>query len=327
LRDVKLWAGCGVIEKPRIGLCTYSCYRAWAALAAGAAGVPFRDGPSFYDYARKLGAAGVQCEIGTLSLDEARSFRDHVERTGGYFEGDIALPKSAADLPAFDHALQLVGAAGGSVARCYFTLKRRYEAWASMAAFTAFAQRCERRLELAEPLLRQHRMKLAVENHKDFTAAEQVAMLRKLGSEWVGINVDTGNNLALLEDPHEAIETLAPLAFSVHLKDMAMQPYNDGFLLSEVPLGRGCLDLPRVMQTLLKANPALRFNLEMVTRDPLRVPCLRDDYFIAMPERRVFVEKVMSRAKPCDVPSIAGLSWEEQLRDEELNNRECLSWK
>jgi len=33
---------------------------------------------------------------------------------------------------------------------------------------------------------------------------------------------------------------------SVHFKDMAVQPADDGFRLSEVPLGTGALDLPRI---------------------------------------------------------------------------------
>ena len=43
-----------------------------------------------------------------------------------------------------------------------------------------------------------------------------------LGSEHVGVCLDTGNNVALLEDPMEVVETLAPLAFTTHIKDMAV---------------------------------------------------------------------------------------------------------
>ncbi len=43
----------------------------------------------------------------------------------------------------------------------------------------------------------------------------------------------------LLEDPYEVIETLAPLAVSTHIKDMALDRHADGFLLAETPLRAG----------------------------------------------------------------------------------------
>ena len=48
--------------------------------------------------------------------------------------------------------------------------------------------------------------------------------------------VDTGNNISLLDDPMELIEGLAPYAISTHIKDMGVEPWKDGFLLSELPL-------------------------------------------------------------------------------------------
>ena len=80
----------------------------------------------------------------------------------------------------------------------------------------------------------------------------------------------------------QIIEAYAPFAFSVHLKDMAFEEYGDGFLLSEVPLGRGFLSISRVVEILRKANPAVQLNLEMITRDPLRIPCLTDAYWATM---------------------------------------------
>jgi len=180
-------------------------------------------------------------------------------------------------------------------------------------------------------VLRKHRLTLAVENHKDLTADEQVAVMRKIASEWVGVLVDTGNNLALLEDPNETIAALAPFAKSVHLKDMAVQPYADGFLLSEVVLGEGLVDLKRITAALTKANPQIVFNLEMATRDPLRVPCLTDNYWITFPERKAThlaaaMERVKSNPPKHAVPKVSGKPVDVVLAEEEANNRECLKW-
>ena len=74
------------------------------------------------------------------------------------------------------------------------------------------------------------------------------------------------------------------MAFTTHFKDMGVEEYREGFLLSEVPLGTGVLDLPRVIRTLRAAHPEIRFNLEMITRDPLEVPCLAVVYWATFPD-------------------------------------------
>ena len=62
---------------------------------------------------------------------------------------------------------------------------------------------------------------LAIENHKDWRVDELVDILRRLKSGHVGVCVDFGNSIALLEDPMEVVEAMAPFAFTTHVKDMA----------------------------------------------------------------------------------------------------------
>ena len=119
-------------------------------------------------------------------------------------------------------------------------------------------------------MVARHGVRLAVENHKDWRADELIALLKRLGNDHVGVCLDTGNSIALLEDPMDVVEALAPWAFTTHFKDMGLEEYRDGFLLAEVPLGTGVLDLPRVVRTLRAAAPDLHFNIEMITRDPLQ---------------------------------------------------------
>ena len=260
----------------RIGICTFSCHQHWKAVQAKHPGVKFTDAIGFYRYARALGAAGVQTPLRSREPAVAREIRAQVDKDGGYYEGELRLPNTPADVAGFDEDVRLLREAGAAVARSVFMGGRRYEVFKSADDFRKFHAQAERSLGLAEPVLRKHRLTLAMENHKDLTTDELLALMRKVSSEWVGVLVDTGNNVALLEDPQETAAALAPFARSVHLKDMAVQPHADGFLLSEVPLGEGFLDLARITAVLAKANPGIAFNLEMATRDPLRVPCLTD---------------------------------------------------
>jgi sugar phosphate isomerase/epimerase len=182
-------------------------------------------------------------------------------------------------VPKFEQEVIQAKEAGASVLRTVTSGGRRYEVFHSPAEVQAFQKNAIVSLQLAEPVLRKHKVKLAVENHKDWRAAELATALKKFGSEWVGVTLDFGNSISLVEDPMEVVETLAPFVFSTHVKDMGVEMYTDGFLLSEVPLGKGLLDLPKIVAICKKHNPAVAFNLEMITRDPLEIPCLKSDYW------------------------------------------------
>jgi sugar phosphate isomerase/epimerase len=319
------------VAKARIGLCTFSCHQHWKAVNAKVDEVRFTNALTFYRYARELGAEGAQTSLRSTDLAVAKQMRALAEESGGYYEADVRLPKSEADLAAFETEVRLARAAGAGVARAVFMGERRYEVFKSMDDFRRFEAQVEKTLALMEPVARRHGLKVAIENHKDHTADELAAHLRRLGSEWVGALVDTGNNVSLCEDPYEAIATLAPFAMSVHFKDMAVQPGDGGFLLSEVPLGAGALDLPRIIATLVKANPRLVFNLEMATRDPLRVPCLTDGYFVTFPEHKAkrldaTMQWVQANPPKQPPPKVSGKTTAQILAEEEANNRASLGW-
>lgn len=308
-------------EKSRLGICTFSCHQRWKLTQP-------TNAADFYRYARELGAEGVQSPLRGC---EPKTIRDLVEQTGGYYEGELRLPKTESDLAAFEAEVRQTREAGASVARAVFTNGRRYEAFPTLEAFRAFHEQAQQTLALIEPTLKKHRLKLAIENHKDHTTEELVGMMKVISSEWIGVLVDTGNNLALLEEPHAAVEALAPFALSVHLKDMAVQASDDGFLLSEVPLGSGFLDLTRMIAALRKANPGIVINLEMATRDPLRIPCLTDGYFATFPKRKAThldaAMKLMKANPPKQPPpTVSGKATAQVLAEEETNNRQGLAW-
>ena len=186
-------------------------------------------------------------------------------------------------------------------------------------------------LTLAEPVLKKHGVRLAVENHKDCRAAELVDLVKRISSQYVGICVDTGNSIALLEEPMAVVEALAPWAVSVHLKDMAVKEYEEGFLLSEVPLGDGFLDLKAMVAVLRKAASRIRFSLEMITRDPLKIPCLTGKYWATMgsvPGRDLArtLAAVRANTPKEPLPRVAHLSQEERLKLEDDNVKKCLAY-
>jgi hypothetical protein len=150
-------------------------------------------------------------------------------------------------------------------------------------------------------------------------------------SEYLGVCLDFGNNIALLDDPINVTEMLAPFTIATHVKDMGVEWFNDGFLLSEMVLGQGFLDLPRMISLIRQSRPTTRFSLEMITRDPLQVPCLTDKYWVAFPDRNgVFLARTMQLVQryksTTPLPRISGLSPEAQLQAEQENVRASMQY-
>jgi len=100
-------------------------------------------------------------------------------------------------------------------------------------------------------------IKLAVENHIDFTSDEILQLLMEVDSEYFGLNFDTGNFLRLLDDPIAGMEKLAPYVLATHVKDL-MPDKNakptDWHFFAGVPVGKGLIDNQALAQLLHKAN-------------------------------------------------------------------------
>ena len=320
-------------EKPsatRMGVVIHSYgIRGGAPVAAGE--TRFSDPIIFLEHCVKLGAGGVQVSIGVKDKEYIARLRAITEKLGAYLEGIVSLPRDKADVSRFDDELRTAREAGVTVVRCAILGGRRYETFDTTESFQQFKQQAYEKVGLAEPVAAKHGVRLAIENHKDWRIDELLDILNRASSRHVGVCIDTGNSIALLEDPHEVVDAYAKWAFTTHFKDMGVQEYADGFLLSEVPLGTGFLDMKRIVTTLRKARPDIRFNLEMMTRDPLKVPCLTEKYwatFETLPGRHLAdaLTRVRRNAAKEALPVISGLPPQTKIDREEDNVRKCFSY-
>jgi 3-oxoisoapionate decarboxylase len=311
--------------RTRLGIVVYSYAIRRAAEPAGR----LHDPLGFVEHCQAMGFGGVQINLGVRDREYCARLRERVANAGMYLEGIIRLPHEHGEVERFEREIETARASGVEVLRTALLDGRRYETFRTAEDFRRFRERSRETLTLARPLAERHRVRLAVENHKDWRAAELAELLRWARSPQLGACVDTGNNLALLEAPEETVEALAPFAFTSHLKDMAVAEYREGFLLAEVPLASGFLDLPQLIGALRRANPAIRFNLEMITRDPLRVPCLAPIYWNTLeelPARRLAeaLARVRTHASPQGLPRVTTLEPAQRLEREEDNLRRCL---
>jgi sugar phosphate isomerase/epimerase len=316
------------LRQKRLGLVVHSYWQRWHGQRATAARPPFGSELDALRHVRELGAGSFQITVKGWSGEFADAMRAEAEAAGMKLEASLDLPRDAADAVRFEAEVRIARRAGMAILRTWIG-GRRYEDFSTRAEFEAFKARAQLGLELAEPIVRRHGVRLAAENHKDFHAPELVAMLARLGSERLGVCLDFGNNLALLEDPIAAVETLAPLTLTTHIKDLAVQESPDGFRMAEVPLGEGMLDLPRMLAIVERANPDVEHHLEMITRDPLEIRCRTEGYWATFPDKpRSELDRTLAlvRAHAALVlPSMTGLTPDEILAREEENNRRCFA--
>ena len=159
-----------------------------------------------------------------------------------YVEIQTFLPRE--DPAVFEQAVKVAKEAGATSLRVVCLLGRRYEMFETLADWRTAVAGFHHQIAVAVPIVEKYRMPLGIENHKDWRVDEQVALLERYSSELLGVSLDTGNNLTVLDDPMETVEKLAPYTVNVHFKDMAVEETADGFRISEVPLGEGMLDMP-----------------------------------------------------------------------------------
>lgn len=315
----------------RLGIGMHSYGEQWKLAKETPERARFHDALTFLEYAHSLGAGGVQVAIGAKDADYTKRLRTRAEALGIFLESQTSLPKDENDVARFESEVVAAKNSGATVMRTAMLSGRRYETFDSAEAFKRFAAQSWKSLALAEPVLQRRQLRLAIENHKDWLVEELLGLLRRINSDRVGICVDIGNSIALLEDPMEVVEAYAPFAVSTHIKDMGVSECAEGFLLSEVPLGEGFLNLRAMIATLRRASPQVRFNLEMITRDPLIVPCLTQKYwatFVDAPASRLAraLGAVHEHASKAPLPRVAGLSAPERLKAEDDNVRKCLAY-
>ena len=285
-----------------------------------------KDAYEFLEHCHDLGAAGIQIALN----GDMTKIRTRAEQYEMYVEAMVPLPHSS-DTAAFEDALKNAQAAGAVALRAACLGTRRYETFSSLADWQTFVAKSHASVETALPLLERYKIPLGLENHKDWTADEMAALFERYSSEYLGACLDFGNNIALLDDPVYVIEKLAPYTVTTHVKNMAVAPYEDGFLLSEVLLDEGFLDLPKLLSRVHQARPSARLSLEMITRDPLPVPCLTDKYWITFGDRNgrylARTLKLVEKEKQSQpLPRVSQLSHEEQLKLEDRNVSACLRY-
>ncbi len=228
----------------------------------------------FLDRAHALGAEGVSLECCYLPEPTdafLASLRERLEALGiepvwawGHPNGlgSGTLPEAAEDLVRHLDAARRVGARVMRI--CGGGRRTRPATWAEHKAKLVPLLR-----RLCGPAERTG-VVMAIENHIDLLAEEMAELIDAVGSPWLGVCLDTGNNLRMSEDPMAVARRLAPFARATHVKSLAAHqgdPKTFGFWPS-VPLGEGLIDVAEVVRLLRQADYRGLLAVEIDYLDP-----------------------------------------------------------
>jgi sugar phosphate isomerase/epimerase len=106
-------------------------------------------------------------------------------------------------------------------------------------------EKLTRQLSDAVKVAEKYNIKMAVENHIDFTPGEILKLIQDVNSPFLGMNFDSGNFLRLMADPVKALKMLAKHVLSTHIKDLkpvkGVSP-DEWYFFACTPVGDGLVD-------------------------------------------------------------------------------------
>jgi len=123
-------------------------------------------------------------------------------------------------------------------------------------------------------------VKLAVENHGgDLQAREMKGMIEAVGRDVMGVCLDSGNPVWMLEDPHMTLEMLIPYAETCHVRDSAVWKVPEGIAVRWVNMGEGNVDIDNWIRSFIQAKPGLPIIFENLVSGAPRVHRIYDSAF------------------------------------------------
>jgi 3-oxoisoapionate decarboxylase len=100
------------------------------------------------------------------------------------------------------------------------------------------------------PELKSKKIRLAIENHDRLKAREFEKIIQSVGSEMVGICLDSVNSMGAGEGFETVCDILIPITFNLHVKDFVIfrASHKMGFTIEGRPAGQGMLNLPELFE-------------------------------------------------------------------------------
>jgi sugar phosphate isomerase/epimerase len=112
-----------------------------------------------------------------------------------------------------------------------------------------------------------YKINLAIENHDRFKARDFEKIVQSVGSEWVGICLDSVNSMGAGEGFEEVSRILLPYTINLHIKDFTIRrvSHKMGITIEGSPAGKGMLNIKDIVESLNKFKRCRSAILELWT--------------------------------------------------------------
>ncbi len=125
-------------------------------------------------------------------------------------------------------------------------------------------------------------VKIAVENHSgDMQARELRDLIESAGREFVGACLDAGNPVLALEDPHLALDVLAPYVLTSHFRDTTIWKTGTGAAAAWRRMGDGNIGMEDYLRAYLQKCPGRPVSLEIIVSGPRYFPYHQPEFWHA----------------------------------------------
>jgi sugar phosphate isomerase/epimerase len=266
------------------GVCTFSFQKLRRPEAAAGYGIPCPgtfDGMIDLAVQYGLGVAEASLPPDTPPAEAAR-LRERSEEAG------IRLVLAGGSTSPLETLIPLAAALGARTLRLTISSILEGDRRAvGQAGWEEMRAACARRLKEARPLAEEYGVAMAVENHQDADSDDLLWICEQVGGDHVGVNLDTGNPLAVGEGPVEFAARIAPFLKNAHLKDYRMHCTSSGYRLVRCPVGEGVVDFPALFRLFAEEAPEATCSIELGATRARHIRLFEDDYWAHYPPRPV----------------------------------------
>jgi len=242
------------------------------------------------DYAAKFGVRTVHFSeirfLGSLDDGHVREVGEHARRLG--IELEIGMRSICPTSTAFDRnagtaeeqllrVMRAAKIAGSRLVRCFlgtFNDRRTPGGIEARIRDTVAVLRSVRAQALDMGL------RIAVENHAgDMQSRELKSLIEAAGPDFAGACYDSGNPCWVLEDPHSALETLAPYVLTSHIRDSYLWNDAEGTQVNWTRMGEGNVDIGQLLRRFLELCPGKAMSLEVIVMGPRAYPWRKPEFW------------------------------------------------
>ncbi len=188
------------------------------------------------------------------------------------------------------------------------------------AGWSGHMQALAGRLNEVLPTAHELGLCIAVENHQDATSNDLLELWEMTGnSPAYGVTLDTGNPLAVGEDPVQFTKNISHIIRHVHMKDYTLHYAPNGYRLVRCAAGDGVIDFAEILEIVRSNGHDVLPALEVAAQATRTIPMLEREWWNHYPEMHFqkmlpALELLWSRGIPVDMPYSS--AWEKGMDSE-----------